>query len=50
MRSNVVNRAPQLLHARRLRMAEFSSVGRESFTWVSSDAQNGHFMPLPVFL
>jgi len=34
-RSNVVNRPPQSGQMRRRRMEEESSVGRESFTWVS---------------
>ena len=41
-RSNVVNLAPQLRHALLRRIAAASSVGRESFTWVSSTPQNGH--------
>ena len=40
-RSNVVKRAPQPSHWRRRRIAVLSSVGRESFTWLSSCAQNG---------
>ena len=48
-RSNVVNRAPQAVQDRRRRIAVLSSVGLESFTWVSSDPQNGHFIyPLPA--
>jgi hypothetical protein len=35
-RSKVVKRDPQAVQKRRRRMAELSSVGRESFTWVSS--------------
>src|SRR5215467_91567 len=34
-RSKVVKRNPQARHSRRLRIAEESSVGRESLTWVS---------------
>src|SRR5262252_9234109 len=34
-RSNVVNRNPQARHSRRRLIADESSVGRESFTWVS---------------
>jgi hypothetical protein len=41
MRSNVVKRAPQPSHWRRRRIAVLSSVGRLSFTWLSSWAQNG---------
>src|SRR4051812_24789408 len=40
-RSKVVKRAPQPGQKRRRRIAELSSVGRESFTWVSSLPQNG---------
>jgi hypothetical protein len=40
----VVKRAPQLSHCRRRRIAVLSSVGRESFTWLSSWAQNGQRM------
>ncbi len=38
-RSNVVNRPPQSGQTRRRRMAAFSSVGRLSFTCVSSQEQ-----------
>ena len=49
MRSKVVNRAPQALHWRRLRTAPPSSTGRESFTWLSSEPQNGQCIePLPA--
>jgi hypothetical protein len=41
MRSKVVKRAPQSSHWRRRRMAEPSSVGRLSFTWLFSWLQNG---------
>ena len=44
-RSKVVNRAPQPSHWRRRRIAALSSVGRESFTWLSSWAQKGHLNP-----
>jgi hypothetical protein len=37
----VVKRAPQLPQMRRRRIAALSSVGRESFTWVSSFPQKG---------
>jgi hypothetical protein len=40
-RSKVVKRPPQLSHCRRRRIEVLSSVGRESFTWLSSCAQNG---------
>jgi hypothetical protein len=40
----VVKRAAQAGQKRRLRMAAPSSVGRESFTCVSSLLQNGHRM------
>jgi hypothetical protein len=40
-RSNVVKRAPQLSHWRRRRIEVLSSLGRLSFTWLSSCAQNG---------
>src|SRR3546814_765596 len=44
-RSNVVKRAPQPGQKRRRRMAVLSSVGRESFTCVSSCWQNGQRLP-----
>src|ERR1700722_1150323 len=40
-RSTVVKRWPQLAQKRRRRIAPLSSVGRLSFTWVSSEPQNG---------
>src|SRR5207248_1477410 len=40
-RSKVVKRAAQFGQNRRRRIAPRSSVGRESFTWVSSAPQNG---------
>ena len=40
-RSKVVKRAPQSSHWRRRRIAEPSSVGRLSFTWLFSWAQKG---------
>src|SRR6516225_9966504 len=40
-RSKVVKRAPQFGQNRRRRIAPRSSVGRETFTWVSSVPQNG---------
>ncbi len=43
-RSIVVKRWPQLTQKRRRRIAELSSVGRLSFTCVSSWPQNGHFI------
>jgi hypothetical protein len=43
-RSNVVKRDPQDGQKRRRRIAPPSSVGRESFTWVSSWPQNGQRM------
>src|ERR1700761_5694003 len=46
-RSNVVKRAAQLVQNRRRRIAERSSVGRESLTWVSSKPQNGQRIPPP---
>src|SRR3546814_2079351 len=51
MRSKVVKRAPQLGQKRRRRIAELSSVGRESLTCVSSFPQNGQRivqLPPPV--
>src|SRR5262249_12040605 len=47
-RSKVVNRKLQLRQTRRRRMTDESSVGRESFTWVSRLAQLGHRIPLPL--
>src|SRR6266853_733575 len=46
-RSKVVKRNPQARHSRRRRIAEESSVGRESFTWVSRLAQLGQRMGAP---
>ena len=43
-RSKVVKRAPQSSHCRRRRIAEPSSAGRLSFTWLSSWPQNGQRM------
>ena len=40
-RSKVVKRKLQVRQTRRRRIAAESSVGRESFTWVSSDPQLG---------
>src|SRR5215468_5774247 len=40
-RSKVVKRNPQARHSRRRRIADESSVGRESFTWVSRLVQLG---------
>src|ERR1700674_4204997 len=40
-RSKVVKRKPQVRHKRRRRIAAESSVGRESFTWVSRLLQLG---------
>ncbi|CAA7626689.1 hypothetical protein MTBSS4_670010 [Magnetospirillum sp. SS-4] len=40
----MVNRDAQAGHARRRRMDALSSVGRESFTWVSSCPQKGQRM------
>src|SRR5262245_8470084 len=45
-RSKVVNRKLQARHTRRRRMTEESSVGRESFTWVSRLPQLGQRMAL----
>ena len=47
IRSNVVNRAPQPSHWRRRRIAAPSSLGRLSFTWLSSWAQNGQRIRYP---
>src|SRR5215472_2881111 len=47
-RSKVVNRKLQLRQTRRRRITDESSVGRESFTWVSRLAQLGHRIPLPL--
>src|SRR5215471_19127774 len=57
-RSKVVKRAAQFGQKRRRRIAPRSSVGRESFTWVSSAPQNGqrilrsllHYAAWPVWL
>ena len=46
-RSKVVKRAPQPSHCRRRRIAAPSSVGRLSFTWLSSWAQNGQRIVSP---
>src|SRR3984893_6929949 len=46
-RSKVVKRAPQFGQKRRRRIAPRSSVGRESFTWVSSVPQNGQRIFVP---
>src|SRR3984957_11007874 len=46
-RSNVVNRNPHARHRRRRRIAAESSVGRESFTWVSRLVQFGQRMGPP---
>src|SRR5215813_4273175 len=46
-RSKVVKRAPQFGQKRRRRIAPRSSVGRESFTWVSSVPQNGQRISIP---
>lgn len=43
-RSNVVKRSSQSGQNRRRRITELSSLGRESFTCVSSHPQNGHFI------
>src|SRR5579883_3124426 len=49
MLSIVVKRAPQAEQKRRRRMAELSSVGRESFTCVSGFEQYGHrILPFPL--
>src|SRR5690606_10154643 len=45
-RSKVVKRAPQVAQARRRRIAVLSSVGRLSFTCVSSLLQNGQRIPI----
>src|ERR1700680_3855139 len=45
-RSKVVKRWPQAVHTRRRRKAALSSLGRESFTWVSRLPQNGQRIPL----
>src|SRR6201990_2597840 len=46
-RSNVVKRKLQVRQTRRRRIAAESSVGRESFTWVSSDPQLGQRIVAP---
>ena len=46
-RSKVVKRAAALGQSRRRRIAALSSVGRESFTWVSSWPQNGQRIVCP---
>src|SRR5713226_4312554 len=46
-RSNVVKRKLQARHTRRRRMTLESSVGRESFTWVSRLPQFGQRMAVP---
>src|SRR5215472_8551391 len=48
-RSKVVKRAAQFGQKRRRRIAPRSSVGRESFTWVSSAPQNGQRIPPSLF-
>src|SRR5580692_1650163 len=47
-RSKVVKRKLQVRQTRRRRITEESSVGRESFTWVSRLPQLGQRMPLPL--
>src|SRR5882672_12313464 len=47
-RSKVVKRKLQVRQTRRRRMTEESSVGRESFTWVSRLPQLGQRIPLPL--
>src|SRR5206468_4415903 len=46
-RSKVVKRKLQVRQTRRRRIAAESSVGRESFTWVSSDPQLGQRILAP---
>src|ERR1044071_1618345 len=46
-RSKVVKRKLQARQTRRRRMTDESSVGRESFTWVSRLVQFGQRMPYP---
>src|SRR5262245_47834807 len=46
-RSKVVKRKLHAMHTRRRRMTELSSVGRESFTWVSRLAQFGQRIRVP---
>src|ERR1700720_3937249 len=47
-RSKVVKRKLQLKQTRRRRMTDESSVGRESFTWVSRLLQLGQRIPSPL--
>src|ERR1700726_3277955 len=47
-RSKVVKRKLHDRQTRRRRMTDESSVGRESFTWVSRLAQLGQRIPLPL--
>src|SRR5271157_643798 len=47
-RSKVVKRKLQVRQIRRRRMTDESSVGRESFTWVSRLPQLGQRIPLPL--
>src|SRR5258708_18184884 len=47
-RSKVVKRKLQVRQTRRRRMTDESSVGRESFTWVSRLPQLGQRIPLPL--
>src|ERR1700685_2550668 len=47
-RSNVVKRKLQARQTRRRRMTDESSVGRESFTWVSRLEQLGQRIALPL--
>src|SRR3546814_14813533 len=47
-RSKVVKRAPQFGPCRRRRIAELSSVGRASFTCVSSLPPHGHRLVPPL--
>src|SRR5215207_1707380 len=48
-RSKVVKRKLQARHTRRRRITAESSVGRESFTWVSRLAQLGQRIPSPFY-
>src|SRR3954447_16770727 len=49
-RSKVVKRPPHSGHSLRRRIAEPSSDGRESFTWLSGCPQNGQRIEFPDYI